>query len=124
MLNADDDIKRLLAEEDANGWIGPGCHIMAYPIRQGKMYNLVLCHQGETVGGRGNELGDPEEMRAHYSHFDPVIKKVLAKVKSCVRWKLAELPPLPSWVSPSGRVVLIGDAAHGMLPYLAQVSLS
>lgn len=121
-MNADEELKHLLAEEDANGWFGPRCHIMAYPIRRGEMYNLVLCHQGEPVPGKGNEPGDPDEMRAHYSHFDPVIQKILTKVKSCLKWKLADLPPLPSWVSPSGRVVLIGDAAHAMLPYLAQVS--
>ncbi|EER28730.1 hypothetical protein D8B26_000995 [Coccidioides posadasii str. Silveira] len=117
---ADSEVKHLMDEEDANCWIGYQRHIMAYPIRQGAMYNLVLSYPGQAAAGKWNEPGDPDEMRRYYAHFDPTINKVLAKVKSCLKWKLADLPPLPNWVSPSGKVVLIGDAAHAMVPYLAQ----
>jgi salicylate hydroxylase len=93
---------------------------MGYPIRLGSLYNLVLPHSGRAVGGKSNEPGDLEEMKAYYAKFDPRISKALSKVSECLRWKLEDLPPLPRWVSESGRVVLIGDAAHAMLPYLAQ----
>ncbi|EEP76553.1 conserved hypothetical protein [Uncinocarpus reesii 1704] len=118
-MNADDEIRHLM-EEDANCWIGDSRHIMAYPIRQGAMYNLVLSCPGKAMVGKWNEPGNPDEMRGYYANFDPTIRKVLKNVKSCLKWKLADLPPLPNWVSPSGRVVLIGDAAHAMVPYLAQ----
>ncbi|WEW58589.1 2-polyprenyl-6-methoxyphenol hydroxylase [Emydomyces testavorans] len=120
VMNADDEVKHLMIDEDSNGWIGHQRSIMAYPIRQGTIYNLVLCYPGKASVGKWNEPGDPDEMRAYYGNFEPTIKKVLAKVKSCLKWKLAELPPLPSWVSPNGKVVLIGDAAHAMVPYLGQ----
>ncbi|KMU89437.1 FAD dependent oxidoreductase [Coccidioides immitis H538.4] len=120
---ADSEVKHLMDEEDANCWIGYQRHIMAYPIRQGAMYNLVLSYPGQAAAGKWNEPGDPDEMRRYYAHFDPTINKVLAKVKSCLKWKLADLPPLPNWVSPSGKVVLIGDAAHAMVPYLAQTAV-
>ncbi|KAL1966637.1 hypothetical protein VTN77DRAFT_4048 [Rasamsonia byssochlamydoides] len=120
LMTADDEVKHLMTDVNANCWIGPDRHIMAYPIRQGAMYNLVLSHPGKAAVGRWNEPGNLEEMKAHYAQFDPVIRKVLSKVSGCLKWKLADLPPLPTWVSRSGKVVLIGDAAHAMLPYLAQ----
>ncbi|OAA53000.1 Monooxygenase, FAD-binding protein [Cordyceps fumosorosea ARSEF 2679] len=58
-------------------------------------------------------------MKQHYSTFDPTIQKVLAKVENCLGWKLADIPPLPQWLGKSGRGILMGDAAHAMLPYLA-----
>jgi len=70
--------------------------------------------------GRWNEPGNVAEMRKHFSNWDPVIQQVLSHIEECRKWKLAYLPPLEKWVSDSGRVVLIGDAAHGMLPYMAQ----
>ncbi|KAI1917090.1 hypothetical protein LOZ12_004599 [Ophidiomyces ophidiicola] len=120
VMHADDQVKHLLTDMDANSWIGHRRHIMAYPIRQGAVYNMVLAFPGQAGVGKWNEPGDPDEMRALYANFDPVITRVLAKVDSCLKWKLADLPPLPNWVSSSGRVVLIGDAAHAMVPYLAQ----
>ena len=119
-MSADPNTASLMTDLNSNAWIGHQKHVMAYPIRQGAMYNLVLCHPGQAKPGTWNEPGDVEQMRATYAEFDPVIQKVLAKVTSCLRWTLADLPPLPSWLSKSGKVVLIGDAAHAMVPFLAQ----
>ncbi|KEF55482.1 salicylate hydroxylase [Exophiala aquamarina CBS 119918] len=117
---SDPEVAHLMSDVNANSWIGYRKHIMAYPIRQGAMYNLVMSHPGQAASGKWNEPGDLEEMKATYADFDPVIKRVLGKVNGCLKWKLADLPTLPSWVSESGRAVLIGDAAHAMVPYLAQ----
>jgi salicylate hydroxylase len=120
VMMADPEIAHLMVDINANCWIGHNRHLMAYPIRQGQLYNLVMSHPGKASVGRWNEPGDLSEMKQHYSSFDPVVQKVLTHVTGCLKWKLAQLPPLPRWVSNSGRVVLIGDAAHGMVPYLAQ----
>jgi salicylate hydroxylase len=116
----DATVAHLMDDINANCWIGHQRHIMAYPIRNGALYNLVMSHPGRAAVGRWNEPGDLAAMRQHYADFDPAVCRVLAKVSACLKWKLADLPPLPRWVSSTGRVVLIGDAAHAMVPYMAQ----
>jgi salicylate hydroxylase len=119
-MMADSETAALMTDVNANAWIGPGRHIMAYPIRQGAMYNLVMCHQGHAEPGEWSVPGDVEEMKATYEDFNPVIRKVIGQVTSCLKWTLADLPPLQTWRSASGKVVLIGDAAHATVPFLAQ----
>lgn len=120
LMRQDPEIAHLMDDINANCWIGGDRHIMAYPMRRGELYNLVMSHPGKAAVGKWNEPGDLEEMKQHYSDFDPVIQKVLKKVTSCLKWRLADVPTLPRWVGKSGRVVLIGDGAHAMVPYLAQ----
>ena len=119
-MMADPQTAELMTDVNANAWIGPDRHVMAYPIRQGAMYNLVMCHPGQAKPGEWNVSGDVEQMRATYADFGPVIRKIIGKVTNCLRWTLADLPLLQSWLSKSGKVVLIGDAAHAMVPFLAQ----
>lgn len=119
VMRADPELVKLLEDKNANCWIGYRRHLMAYPIRKSSMFNLVMSHPGQAPVGAWSELGDIEDMRWQYRHFDPVLQKLLTHVTSCKKWKLAELEPLPTWVSDSGRVVLLGDAAHATLPYLA-----
>ncbi len=120
IMKADPVIAHLMKDINSNCWIGHERHIMAYPICNGELYNIVMSHPGQASIGRWNEPGNLDEMKKHYCNFDPIIQKVLEHVDYCSKWKLAYLPPLSKWVSDSGRVVLIGDAAHGMLPYVAQ----
>lgn len=122
VMNSDKSIAHLMHEVIANCWIGPLRHIMAYPIRNGTMYNLVMSHPNKVIAGKSSEPGNLSEMRDQFMAFDSVIRKVLTHVESCLKWQLATLPSLKSWVSESGRVVIIGDAAHAMVPFLAQVT--
>jgi salicylate hydroxylase len=112
----------LMEKTIASAWIGHGKRIMAYPLKdgQGISYYLLLSYPSDQIVGR-YEPGNLEEMKSEYEEFDSVVNKLLLHVDACVKWKIAELPTLRSWVSKSGKVALIGDAAHAMVPYLAQV---
>lgn len=110
----------LMTSPAANCWIGPGRHIMAYPIRNGSQYNIVMSHPGRAKVGVWNQAGDIAEMNKTYEDFDPVIRQALGYVESALKWTLADVGALPRWRSRNGRVVLVGDAAHAMLPYLSQ----
>jgi salicylate hydroxylase len=120
VMLSDPKVSHLMTDPNTNLWFGHERHIVAYPIRKGTIYNVFMSHPGKGSVGRWNEPGNVEEMRRHFSNWDPVIQQVLSHIEECRKWKLAYLPPLEKWVSDSGRVVLIGDAAHGMLPYMAQ----
>jgi len=63
-------------------------------------------------------VGDLKEMIDNFAPWDPLLVRVLRKVKDCLKWNLADLPLLNTSRSKSGRVVLIGDASHATLPFV------
>ena len=62
--------------------------------------------------------GDPEVLRREFEGWDPRIGALLTQVDNTYRWALYDREPLPSWTK--GRLTLLGDAAHPMLPHLGQ----
>jgi salicylate hydroxylase len=69
-----------------------------------------------------NTKGDVHKLRNSFTDHELRFRRVLylMKPEDCRLWRLSTLPDLPTWVSPSGRVVIAGDVAHTMFPYLAQ----
>jgi hypothetical protein len=65
-------------------------------------------------------LQDVEHMKTYFNGFAPVIQKALSYVDEAYVWRMMETMPA-SWVSTSGKVVLVGDAAHAVLPFAGQV---
>lgn len=86
-------------------WLYPGGHVVHYPVGHPEKLNLVAITQGHDVG-------------EHYAKACDELKDVLAVSKSWTEWFAAYVPPIPKWNS--ANITLIGDAAHGTLPYLAQ----
>jgi len=62
--------------------------------------------------------GDPDVLRAEFAGWDLRIENLLTKVEKTFRWALYDREPMPSWTK--GRLTLLGDAAHPMLPHLGQ----
>ncbi|OQU96652.1 FAD binding domain-containing protein [Cladophialophora immunda] len=111
----------LIDNQSQQAWAGQFKHIIAYPIAKGRFYNLVMTipDLGDAPLGKYNEPGDVVEMRQVFKDFNDTVQAVLDAVDSCAKWVLAELPPLPTWSSPDGRVILVGDACHAMAPHAA-----
>jgi salicylate hydroxylase len=102
-------------------WMGPGAHVVIYYLRRGELVNVVAVV--EQVGWEvesWSERGSPDELRAAFAGWHPAVTSTLAAVdpEACYRWALLDRPPLPSWSG--GRIVLLGDACHPTLPFLAQ----
>jgi len=100
-------------------WAGPKKHFLVFPVRHGEMVNYVgFVPAGEQMKESWSAPGDPEVLRREFEGWDPRIGEVLAQVDKTFRWALYDREPLPTWTK--GRLALLGDAAHPMLPHLGQ----
>ncbi|THD60919.1 MAG: 2-polyprenyl-6-methoxyphenol hydroxylase [Bradyrhizobium sp.] len=100
-------------------WLGTGRHFLVFPVRAGKMINYVgFVPTDEVMKESWSAPGDPEVLRREFAGWDPRIDQVLRNVQTTFRWALYDREPLPVWTE--GRLSLLGDAAHPMLPHLGQ----
>ncbi|KIK82238.1 hypothetical protein PAXRUDRAFT_832326 [Paxillus rubicundulus Ve08.2h10] len=122
LLLNDPDLRPLVETPEMVGWLGPERHIMGYNIRSRQEYNLVVVHPDCGSDESWTAEGSADKMRIDFVGWEPRIQKLLALVTSTLDWKLMDRAPLRTWVHPEGKVVLLGDSCHPMLPYRAQGS--
>jgi salicylate hydroxylase len=114
------ELKKFIDDEMVNFWVGDGTHVVAYTMRAGSVYNIVLlCPDNLPLEVTKTE-GDLNEMKKLFEGWDPVLRKFLNQVKSVAKWKLMWLDTLPEWANEKGTFLMAGDCCHPMLPYLAQ----
>ena len=100
-------------------WAGPSKHFLVFPVRHGTMVNYVgFVPTDEEMKESWSAPGDAEVLRREFRGWDPRIRAVLDAVDQTFRWALYDREPLPTWTK--GRLTLLGDAAHPMLPHLGQ----
>ncbi|KZT51075.1 FAD/NAD(P)-binding domain-containing protein [Calocera cornea HHB12733] len=120
LMLREDDLRGFVENPEMTAWMGPGRHIMGYCIRGGKEYNVVLLHPDDGSVESWTAEGSADKMRADFEGWEPRIQKMLGLVPSTLKWKLMDRGPLETWIHKSGKVVLLGDSCHPMLPYRAQ----
>jgi salicylate hydroxylase len=119
LLNGGDVPPEVLEPKGHTQWVGPGCHFIAYYIRQGRHVNIVTQEDTDKWVEEGwSTRGDPDEMRLSFPNPEPRLKKLLSLVTECSKWGLFTRPLTQNWGR--GRIQLIGDAAHAMLPNAGQ----
>jgi salicylate hydroxylase len=119
LLNASDVPAETLEPVGFTQWVGPGRHLLAYKIRQGKLVNVVTQQDTDEWVEEGWSIrGDPDEMRASFPNSEPRLEKLLSIITECSKWGLFTRPLTQNWGR--GRIQLIGDAAHAMLPNAGQ----
>ena len=100
-------------------WAGPSRHFLVFPVRHGTMVNYVgFVPTDEEMKESWSAPGDPAVLRREFAGWDPRIGDVLQQVDTTFRWALYDREPLATWST--GRLTLLGDAAHPMLPHLGQ----
>jgi len=99
--------------------MGPGKHFITYYVAGKRLLNIVgIAEQNTWTGESWTDRGDVKDLRAAFIDWDPNVRAIIETVDETFIWGLFDRAPLPRWSV--GRVTLLGDAAHPMLPFMAQ----
>jgi salicylate hydroxylase len=99
-------------------WIGPGFHMVHYPLRNNTLFNIVAVFRTGTFGAKGDLDFHAAEVDRTYRTAHPVMKSLLSLMDLNRRWMIADRDPVRHWSQ--GRVTVLGDAAHAALQTFAQ----
>lgn len=108
-----------LVSPDNSIWFGPHGHVVTYYVKGGRGVNLVAVLETDTwVEESWNVRSTREELAAAYRGWHPKLQRLFERAEEVYKWGLFDRDPVTRWST--GRVTLLGDAAHPMLPYLSQ----
>src|SRR5665811_1111851 len=99
-------------------WLGPRAHLVHYPVRGGAALNVVAVIDGGHESQGWNQVADMSALGSGFTCWCKESKSLIERAPSWRSWSLFSLAPLPRWSR--GPITLLGDAAHPVLPYLAQ----
>jgi salicylate hydroxylase len=100
-------------------WLGAGRHFLAFPVRAGELINYVgFVTTDDPMKESWSALGDRSAFAREFAGWDPMVATIIGRVRTTFRWGLFDREPLATWTR--GRLTLLGDAAHPMLPHVGQ----
>ncbi|MBL0897926.1 MAG: FAD-dependent monooxygenase [Reyranella sp.] len=112
-------IAHLDIEVASHNWMGPGGHCVHYWVSAKRLMNVVcIVERGNWTSESWTDRGDVAEILARYEGWHPTVRSLIAAFPETFIWALHDRSPLPAWTK--GRVALLGDACHPMLPMMAQ----
>jgi salicylate hydroxylase len=104
---------------ESTAWLGPGRHFIHYFVSAGKFLNFVgHVEQDGWMSESWTEPGSVEDLRAAYAGWHPQVQRVIDAVDETFIWAVFDRKPLERWTY--GRITLLGDACHPMLPFMGQ----
>ncbi|MDB5941974.1 MAG: salicylate 1-monooxygenase [Ramlibacter sp.] len=108
-----------LLPPDMTVWFGPGASVVHYYIRGGSVINWMAAFESDQWAEESwTAEGTRDEAVARFADWHPSVRSLVTKSDRYLKWGLFDRDPLPQWSK--GRITLMGDACHPMLPYLAQ----
>lgn len=112
-------LKTLDLEVTGQVWLGPGRHFVHYFVSGGRLVNFVaIVDQDTWTRESWTDRGDIADALQAFEGFHPQVRTILGSVDETFIWALFDRAPLARWSA--GRVTLLGDACHAMLPFFAQ----
>lgn len=106
-----------LSGDETGLWLGTQGHVVHYPIAGGRLVNVVAVERSPTPVEGWAAPGRREDLLARYASAAPALRDLLSRPQDWLRWSLFDHPPE---CLAKGRIALLGDAAHPVLPFLAQ----
>ena len=114
-----DRIAAHLQKSVGTNWVGPGAHVITYPVRAGALMNVVGIIEREGWRSESwTEPGTHAELLADFGHWHADVCELMRQIEQPFKWALLGRAPQTGWAQ--GHVCLMGDAAHPTLPFLAQ----
>src|SRR5712692_6800200 len=106
-------------EVNASAWLGPDRHFVHYYVAGGRLVNFVAVAPTDDWRIESwSAKGEVSDALAEFADWHPQVREIISAVNMTNRWALYDRDPLERWTV--GRVTLLGDAAHAMLPFMAQ----
>jgi salicylate hydroxylase len=103
----------------ATNWIGPGGHVIHYPLRRGELVNFVgIVERGDWTQESWTTAGTVAECAGDFAGWHEDVQTLIQSIETPYKWALMQREPMARWSV--GRVTLLGDACHPTLPFLAQ----
>jgi len=114
-----DRLRHLDLEVTGQVWLGPGQHFVHYYVSARRLVNFVAVIERETWTAESwTDRGDPADALAAFADWHPQVREIIGAAGETFVWALLDRAPLERWSV--GRVTLLGDACHAMLPFMAQ----
>lgn len=115
----DPKLSKLFSEPNIHFWLGPKGHIVIYLLQHGKTINIVALCPDNLEDGLSIKDSNKEELKEQFNDWDPELLKLFDSIHETKKWKLQNSRELPTWTHQTGNVIVLGDASHATLPYLA-----
>ncbi|OJD36897.1 salicylate hydroxylase [Diplodia corticola] len=119
-IRSDPDTAWMLDNYIQNGWLGPSRHVVTYTITGGAAVNVVLIHPEPSDPSTWKQETALTDMKEQFVGWERSVTKLISLITSTLKWPMMAGQALERWVSESNKVVIIGDAAHAMLPFMSQ----
>ena len=112
-------IAHLGIEVVSHNWMGPGGHCVHYWVSAKRLMNVVcIVERGTWTGESWNDKGRVDDVLVRYEGWHAIVRGLIGAFPETFVWALHDRAPLPNWTR--GRIALLGDACHPMLPMMAQ----
>src|SRR5579871_77268 len=111
-------LRRGIATDEVQIWVGPGHHVVCYKLRRGELFNVVAIIESHASAEGWNNAPDLQELEKSFANVCAPLRELLPLLRNSRVWVLRDRTPVRGWSR--GSATLLGDAAHPALPYLAQ----